>query len=401
VPGWHERTSEWVKQGRLTVVGVIQEQHPERCRLFAQWKQFGWPILYDPINVLNTTAVPITVAIDEAGIVRAVGPSKDDFAAIFLDRTFPNPGIRADAPSLTPSLDSISLAKRADKTGNATDWRSLGDNLALWQSPARINEAIAAYETAIKVADDDFPSHFRLGVCLRMRHETKDRHLGDFARAVTSWEKALAGNPNQYIWRRRLQQFGPRLNKPYPFYDWVIAAEAGIRSRGEIPIELPVRPSGAELAEPSKKFIGASRRATSPDPRGLISRDLNALVRASVTVVPTMVTPGETARVHITFIPNRERQTHWNNESDPLQLWVEDPANGQVAEHLLQMADVAAPVSKEIRRLDFEVLVPADARDTITLQAYALYYVCEDENGQCKYLRQDLGIRLPVRSTAK
>ncbi len=52
------------------MLGVTQEQHADRCRLFAQWKQFGWPILHDPINLLEAPAVPIVVAIDEHGIVR-------------------------------------------------------------------------------------------------------------------------------------------------------------------------------------------------------------------------------------------------------------------------------------------------------------------------------------------
>ena len=26
------------------MVGIIQEQHPDRARLFMQWKEMGWPI---------------------------------------------------------------------------------------------------------------------------------------------------------------------------------------------------------------------------------------------------------------------------------------------------------------------------------------------------------------------
>ena len=397
MPVWHEKTAEWVKQGRLAVVGVIQEQHPDRCRLFAQWKQFGWPILHDPINVLQTSGVPIVVAIDESGIVRAVRPKPDEFQASFLDRDFTPAARTSSGHDLTPSRDSNSLATIARQSGTAQAWRSLGDSLALWESPARVDDAIAAYKSALAIDDSDLPSHFRLGVCLRMRHETADRQVGDFARAVASWETALAGDPNQYIWRRRIQQFGPRLKKPYPFYDWVVAAENAVRMRGELPIQLPVRPSGAEIAEPAKEFSAATSLATSPDPLGRIVRDSDSLVRASVTVVPTAVKPGETARVHVTFAPNIKRRAHWNNEADPLQLWVDAPTRGKVADQLLQTPEVAEAISQEVRRLDFEVQVPLDAAVSMQLRAYALYYVCEDENGQCKYLRQDLGIRLPIQ----
>jgi len=88
VPVWHEATRDFVKQGRLVVLGVTQEQHADRCRLFAQWKRFDWPILHDPINVFQSRAVPIVVAIDEHGIVRSVRPRPDSFERDFLKRTF-------------------------------------------------------------------------------------------------------------------------------------------------------------------------------------------------------------------------------------------------------------------------------------------------------------------------
>jgi hypothetical protein len=62
VPVWHEGTAKWVKDGKLVLLGVIQEQHADRCRLLAQWKGFRWPILHDPINVLEATGVPILTA---------------------------------------------------------------------------------------------------------------------------------------------------------------------------------------------------------------------------------------------------------------------------------------------------------------------------------------------------
>ena len=43
-----------------------------------------------------------------------------------------------------------------------------------------------------------------------------------------------------------MQQYGPRLDKPYPFYDWVETAREEIRARGETPSPLRVEPAGAE-----------------------------------------------------------------------------------------------------------------------------------------------------------
>ncbi|MCA9184416.1 MAG: hypothetical protein R3E01_09840 [Pirellulaceae bacterium] len=50
-----------VRDGQLVLLGVTQEQHPDRCQLFAQWKEFDWPILHDPTNWMESTAVPTVV----------------------------------------------------------------------------------------------------------------------------------------------------------------------------------------------------------------------------------------------------------------------------------------------------------------------------------------------------
>lgn len=47
MPGWHQATEELQDDGSVQMVGVIQEQHPDRARLFMQWKEMGWPMLVD------------------------------------------------------------------------------------------------------------------------------------------------------------------------------------------------------------------------------------------------------------------------------------------------------------------------------------------------------------------
>ena len=378
------------------MIGIIQEQHSDRCELFAQWKQFDWPILHDPINVLNTTAVPIVVALDEHGITRLTRPQPGQFESDFLNQRFTEDAPREPQASLTPLRDASKLASTARESGQAADWRAFGDSLALWQAPQRIDEAISAYERALALDDTDLAAHFRLGVCLRMRHENELRQADDFPRAGAAWEQALAGNPNQYIWRRRIQQYGPRLMKPYPFYDWVERAEDDITSRGEIPIALAVRPSGAEIAEPSREFLTDESAAIAPDPKGAVFRDTRELIKPTVTVVPSRVAPGSTARVHVSFVPNARRKSHWNNESEPLRLWIEPPERGRVAVQLLATTPAATAISSEVRRLDFEVQVPESSKTAVKLSTYALYYVCEDVDGQCLFLRQDIPIEIPV-----
>ena len=110
MPVWHDATRQWVKDGKLVLLGVTQEQHPERCRLFAQWKQFDWPILHDPINVLESMAVPIVVAIDEHSIVRSTPPNPKTFAADFLNKSFADDAKNKPkrlAPSYPPNFDTL------------------------------------------------------------------------------------------------------------------------------------------------------------------------------------------------------------------------------------------------------------------------------------------------------
>lgn len=145
MPVWHEATAKWVKEGKLSLLGVTQEQHADRGRLFAQWKRFDWPILNDPINLLESKAVPIFVAIDEHGIVRQVGPKLDRLEKEFLDKKFED-----DAP---PSIDSASrpelseLRTRAEVNDTGDAWLRYGDALALWGGESRASDAIEAYIT--------------------------------------------------------------------------------------------------------------------------------------------------------------------------------------------------------------------------------------------------------------
>ena len=210
------------------------------------------------------------------------------------------------------------------------------------------------------------------------------------------WARALAINPNQYIWRRRLQQFGPRLEKPYPFYHWVEQARLDIRARGEEPLPLVAEPGGSEIAAPEKSFEARTGARVEPDSQGRITRDPGRLIRVEATQVPPELPPGGVARVYLVLRPDAGVQAHWNNEVDPLEVWVRPPPGWEVDQGVLTAPAPPGAVSVEPRELQFEVKASDEAEPGTTLvPAYALYYVCEDVNGLCLYRRQDL--RIPVR----
>ena len=109
-------------------------------------------------------------------------------------------------------------------------------------------------------------------------------------------------------------------------------------------------------------------------------------------------------RVHVVLRLDPKKQAHWNNEAEPLRLWVDPPEGWQVSERLLQAPAVREPVSGEERALDFEIKAPKEAQDKVRLDAFALYNVCDDKGGQCRFLRLDVPIdvrTLPADNPSK
>jgi tetratricopeptide (TPR) repeat protein len=395
VPVLNNKTKQWIREGKLVVLAVAQEQHPDRTRLFTQWHQIDWPILHDPINLMQARGVPIEVAIDEYGIVRSVRPKMDKFEEEFLNKTF-TPSVKKPQIIKATRPNLADLRNHAEKNNSFEAWRELGDALALWAGETKINEAINAYKQALKIKTDDGDTHFRLGVCYLLRHDSEQRAVKDFQKAVNHWTIARSIQPNQYIWRRRIEQYGPRLTKPYPFYDWVKKAASEIIARVEKPVELMVLPTGSEIAKPERRFEIEEHEVKPPDPKGQIYRDLKSLILSDVTVVPPKIKPEETARVHVTLSPNPKLKSHWNNEAEPLRLWIDTPDGWKVYPQLLTAPQSNQPESSEPRKLEFEVSPSAGAKGTSKLNAYALYYVCEDAGGVCYFLRKDIPITISI-----
>ena len=369
------------------MVGIVQEQHPERTRLFMQWQQMDWPVMVDPLNLLGLPVVPVTLLIDEHGVVRGQGEKKNLEA--FLETEVLAPAVLPMAQISPPAL--ADLEKEAI---SPRGWRRYADAVVLWGEPPELDDAISAYQRVIEARPDDGPAHFRLGVAHRRRYDSPGRRDGDFQRAVDHWGAALDLDPNQYIWRRRIQQYGPRLGQPYPFYDWVDDARREISARGETPLPLPIEPRGAEIAHPVKSFAAEKGSRTSPDPDGRILRDEKGFVRIEQTLVPSRLAANATGRIHIVFRPDPEIGAHWNNEAGDLALWIDPPAGWRVDRRTLSVPNPSELISEEPRRLEIEVQTPASFGGSAVLPAYALYYVCEDVQDTCLYRRQDIALRV-------
>jgi hypothetical protein len=386
-------------------MGITQEQHADRCRLLAQWRQLGWPILHDPINIMRVTGVPIEVAIDEYGIVRSLRPNLETLEREFLDRTFAPDGARTrsdpsgrgpERPTEATRPDLAALRRLAERDESCQAWRDLGDTLVLWAGPGGLDEAIHAYTQALHAKPDDGDAHFRLGVCYRTRSESQHPIPGDFQTAVDHWMTARSLQPNQYIWRRRIEQYGPRLTKPYPFYDWVTTADREITARGEQPVELKVWPTASEMAGPIRAGETGPGDVQVPDPEGRIARDTRGLVRAEVTVIPPRIKPGEAVRIYITLRPNEAPKVCWSDEGEPLRVWVDLPPGWRAQPQLLITSQIDRPDRSRSQRVELDMSTATDANGTSKLVVTALYRVCEDTDGTRRLLRQDIPITVTV-----
>lgn len=389
MPVWHEALRELRAAGEVELLGVIQEQHGDRCQLFAQWKQFDWPIVQDKINLLGARAVPIVVFLDEHGVVRSTRPTPDNITEL-IAKEYPRPSQLAARAEL-PDLDRL---RDSTDDGTSDSWRALGDALTVWHDGSRISEAVSAYREAVDADPENAANHFRLGVALRRRHEAPRGLPSDFQNAAASWQTALDLDPNQYIYRRRIQQYGPRLSKPYPFYDWVKTARTEIEARGETPHRLPVEPSGAEIAFPAREFTTDREEPKNPDPDARITADRNR-IRITPAAVPAKISSGQPTRVHVSFEPRRGY--HWNNEAEPVKVWVDAPDGWQIERNLTILDQPKEPESKDRRQMEFELQAPADFTGRETIRGYALYFVCDDGNGACYFVRGQFNIRIEVR----
>ena len=358
----------------------------------------GWPILVDSLNLLGMEAVPMTFAIDEHGVVRRSRLRFEDEAWLreeFLTTRFDT--LAEGAPERADSPAGWLDPAKPPRDAEAGAWRGYAHLLIRGGRAERLDDAVAAYQRALEQEPSHGPTHFRAGVALRMRYDSAFRREGDFQAAVEQWKQALDLDPNQYIWRRRIQQYGARLDKPYPFYDWVPTARREIIERGEQPTPLIVEPGGAEFAAPSSEFAADANAATEPDPDGRIRRDEEGLIEVETTIVPPVIRPGEAARAHLVLRPNEQRKAHWNNESEPLAVWVNRPDGCELDASLHRPPNPPGAVSAESRRVEVEIRCGEEvAAETVPITAYALYYVCEDVDGTCLYRRQDISARLRI-----
>ncbi len=107
--------------------------------------------------------------------------------------------------------------------------------------------------------------------------------------------------------------------------------------------------------------------------------------------------PGQSARIHLTFRLAPKTSDHWTNEAVPLRVWIDPPDGVTVSERLVEADKSKRAASSEDRTIGFEVQIPKDAGGTIRVPVFALYHVCDDASGQCRFLRLDATVEVKVK----
>jgi len=387
VPVWHETIKKLAPEN-LAVLGVVQEQHAERTRLYKQWKQYDFPIAQDSVTKLGVAVVPIFVGIDEHGIVQSKQLRPQGLQK-FLETQFDAP--ENPAPTIDASADH---SKQPEDSSSAEQWCMYGDQEMLFRTSnsKSYDNAIAAYETALEKDPDNGAILFRLGCAFRQKYDEDSQDDADFDQASKFWTKALASNPRQYIWRRRIEQYGPRLQKPYPFYDWVDNAIKEIQQRGDEPVKLTVQLTQSELAGRSRPDY--DHGDTKPEATEGLERDFGQFVTIESTMVPGFAVVGKPATVHLRVVPASAK---WNNESTPLTVWIESDT-AKLSSQLLKFDNPKSADSQERRSLEFDLLV--ESSEKCSIKGFALYNVC-GEDGVCMFRRQDFEIKVPLGTETK
>jgi len=385
VPGWHANTKKFVEDGKLLVLGIAPEQHGDRMALFLQWKGMeDMTVMLDSYNLLGLKAVPITLLIDESGVVQHRNPKLNQ-----LDEFLAAPPAE------------VGSAPRAPRPSSWVDHKDLFP-----PRQAGLSLAIGKLESIARTANQKVKGifHFQRGVAYRKLFDLEgiETDPGEFAKAVAAWRKALELDPSNYIWRRRLQQYGPRLDKPYPFYDWVETARRELRERGVEPHPLRAALTGAEVAQPLRNPEGAVE-FPHPDPKGKLFRDVVNTVHCSALVVPHTVDPGKAVRIFVALTPNPVRHAKWNDEAGTSTIRLYPPKGWHASRPVIAIPPPKREAERETgrRTVEFELRrqdpPPPEQHDgEIAFQVF--YNVCHGEDRVCQFMRRDLTVPLALEN---
>ena len=393
VATWREQTRDLVKSGKLALLGVMLEQHQDRGRLFAQWKNIDFPVIFDPLNLAEIEKFPTVIGLDEEGLVRVINPGPKRLGRRFINKKFESEQSERRSPILEP-LPPKYTRRMAGEARTGKSWREHGDASVLGGLPLQIREAIDAYQRAVSLDPKDAFANFRLGVAYRIRFDRPDRQLGDFQSAINAWRGAARADPRNKLFRSRIQQYGVRTERPDEMYGWIARARKDIAARGETPTPLEPAPMAVELAKPRKKF---RRDKSDPPPggsEGTISSDEASLIELETAVVRGVGKSGrDYAQILLMFRPKPDGGVQWDNRQSSLRVWIEPPAGTRLSKRFMEYKAGSSEPTKEERTLNSEIRFLKKAKKSaMKIKGHALCAVMTDPP---QLLRRDFEIEIP------
>lgn len=284
-------TKELVANGELAVVAIATEQHRERTSLWADWQGIEWPILWDPFNLTGSFAVPNAILVDAGGTV-VTTRIRPDGLAVALEELEPFTAIdtREIPPPQLAQLDRLAKDDLDRPLLEAVS-RCLWSGAAPTEADLRTLRARAS-------GDERRGDHvFWSGVAERLAYDAAGGRGPGFARAVAAWHDAHALVPSQYIWRRRIQQYGPRLDQPYDFYAWMPEAlETMAQTRPSIASNLSLHLTPTEMALEARP---PAVRAETPDGTALMTTWDDPTLGLDIVVVRGTTAEADTVCLHV------------------------------------------------------------------------------------------------------
>ena len=113
--------------------------------------------MVDSLNLLGVSAVPITMFIDEAGVIRAIRPRLEDVEAFVEQKG----EISTGTETLEIARPDLAQLGKAAHQGTPEALRTYGDAVALWEESSKLTQAIEAYQQVLEKESNHGPTHFR------------------------------------------------------------------------------------------------------------------------------------------------------------------------------------------------------------------------------------------------
>ena len=158
-----------------------------------------WALMVDSLDLRGVSAVPITVLIDEAGVVFKARARMRDLEAFLSE---PSIDFEMAAKPQIPDLVQLAAQSSSAHVTDLTDPETMEasrryfDALFLWGGTGKLDEAILMGRSILEVTDDAKVS-FHLGVALQSRYG-ENQDADEFADAIKAGYTALPMNTNQY-----------------------------------------------------------------------------------------------------------------------------------------------------------------------------------------------------------